>query len=94
MLILKTYDSIVEALKEVVDGTIDGAVITGFIAESYARGIYKDQIKTGSFLQENEGLRLLTSKKQKKLISIFNQTLDKLHKENKLAELKRKWHLL
>lgn len=91
--ILKSYDSIAESLKAVFDGDIDGALITSFIAENYVKNIYKDKLKIGSFLMEDEGLRLVTLKRHKKLVGLFNKALDSLQKKGKLAELRQKWHL-
>lgn len=90
--IVKIYDSIPAVLDDVLNGYLNGAVLEIVKTRSYVNNIYNDKLKIMASLTQ-EGIRLVSLKKDKETIKIFNQAFKKLQKKGKLARLQKRWGL-
>ena len=76
---IRPYDSIPQALNDVVAGAIDGAIVDVVIASSYCENIYKGQLKIVTPPLNDLGLRLLTRVHETpQLMRAFNEGLAEL----------------
>lgn len=88
------YDSIPEALEEIVTNQIDGILIDYLQASSYIRSLYREKVKIVTPPLNDLGLRLVTlSREEKELIALFNRGLDKLRDNGTYEKLLKKWEL-
>ncbi len=93
-LLLRPYDSIPQALNDVVAGVMDGAIVRLLMAESYTKDLYKGQLKIAGPPLNQAGIRLITLyQNNEKLLLFFNEGLKELKKNGKYEELLKKWNL-
>ncbi len=94
-IILRTYDSIQQALIDTTHGVIDGAVVDVLSAEAFTQDLFNDQLKISSAPLTQEGIRILALKNHTpELIRIFDRGLAKLKADGTYAKLAKKWNLL
>ncbi len=91
-IIVKIYESIPEVLDSVLNDYLNGAVLETAMARSYVNNIYSGKLKIASSLT-NEGIRLISQKKDKDALKSFNQAFKKLQKKGKIARLQKRWGL-
>ncbi len=93
-ILIRTYDSISQALNDILAGTIDGAVIPILTAESYCQDLYSGQLKIATPPLNQEGLRLITlHDAAPSLVEAFDAGLKKIKENGTYAALARKWGL-
>jgi len=92
-IIVKRYEVVADAIGDVVNGISDGVLVDHLVALSFMKNLYVDDLKIIGPLEEDEGLRLLTSKENSNLNDLISQILHKMDKTELLLQLKRKWHL-
>ena len=89
------YDSIPNALADIVNETIDGALIDILTASAYCEDIYHGQLKVATPPLNDAGLRLITLHNQDPtLITSFNKGLTQLKRSGEYDKLLSKWGLL
>jgi len=92
--LMRSYDSLPQALADVAMGVIDGALVDYLRALSYVTDLYAGQLKIVSSTLNQEGLRLVTSAKQnKQLIHLFNEAIKELKQSGEYQTLLSKWKL-
>lgn len=90
----RDYDSINEALTDVIMGSIDGALVDNIEANSYLSDIYQDKLKIKGKPLSNAGLKLITLKGQnQKVLEAFNRAIEDLQSSGELDKLKEKWKI-
>ncbi len=93
-ILIRPYDSIPQALNDVVSGAIDGAIVDVVIASSYCQNIYKGQLKIVTPPLNDLGLRLLTRVHETPpLMHAFNEGLAELKASGAYEALLKKWSL-
>ncbi len=93
-IIQRTYATAAQALLDISNGIIDGAVIDILTAEAYCLDLYKGMLKVAFPPLTPEGIRLVSLHgKSPKLIKLFDEGLKELKESGKYAELARKWNL-
>lgn len=93
-ILIRPYDSIPDALNDVLAGTLDGAVLDVIPAINYCRNIYAGKLKIATPPLNDQGLRLLTPvKTNPQMIKAFNDGLEKLKKNGTYHDLMKKWSL-
>ena len=91
------YDEIPLAVEDLINGNLDAVVCDSLIASDFvlANKKYQDLlVVTGSARTEVEEIAIAVSKGNTALLNIINESLDKLEKSGKLAELKQKYNIL
>ena len=91
------YDEIPLAVEDLINGNLDAVVCDSLIASDFvlANKKYQDLlVVTGSASTEVEEIAIAVSKGNTELLNIINDSLDKLEKSGKLAELKQKYNIL
>lgn len=92
-LTIRTYESIPDALNDVLAGVIDGALIDGLPAMSYINNLYPD-LKVVTSPLTDAGLRLITlHQESNELINLFNRALKKLKENGRYEDLAKKWNV-
>ncbi len=92
--IIRYYESIPQALNDVLLGAIDGAMVGILPASAYCRDLYKGELKVATAPLNDEGLRLVTKHKAAPdLIRAFNAGLQTLKKNGVYTHLQNKWSL-
>jgi ABC-type amino acid transport substrate-binding protein len=90
---MREYPSLAELLDALAVGQIDGAIATQVPAAAYLRDLYAGKLKMTEPLIEEDGLRFILLKGEKKgLFPILDKGIHYL-KKKKLVELQRKWNL-
>ncbi len=90
---VKEFNSLAELLEAVNLGQIDGALAGQVPVATYIKDLYAGRLKMTEPLSEEEGLRFILLKKEKKgLASLLEKGVKSL-KKKKLLELQRKWSL-
>lgn len=90
--LIRTYDSIPNALNAVVNGTLDGALIDYLAAKSYTQDLYSKQLKIVTQPLDDEGLRLIALRTSPSdLIEAFDHGLERLKKNGTYQKLIVKW---
>jgi polar amino acid transport system substrate-binding protein len=88
------YDSIPNALDEIVSDQIDGILIDYFLVSNYVRNLYYDRVSIATPPLSNAGLRLISMEGENQdLIKVFNRGLDKLRSNGVYDKLLKKWEL-
>jgi ABC-type amino acid transport substrate-binding protein len=88
------YDSIPNALDEIVSDQIDGILIDYFLVSNYVRNLYYDKVSVATPPLSNAGLRLISMEGENQdLIKVFNRGLDKLRSNGVYDKLLKKWEL-
>lgn len=90
------YDSMIVMLDDITRNRIDGALINGLNAYNLTSAYYKGRLRITTGPLTNEGLRLVThnEKKDKKLITAFNDALKEFKANGVYHKLLQKWDLL
>jgi len=92
--LIRHYDSIPQALSDIVAGVIDGALIELLTASAYIQDLYAEALKIATPPLNDDGLRLITlHNKATPLLNAFNEGLKELKSSGKYAELAQKWGL-
>lgn len=92
--LIRVYDTVPQALNDIVANVIDGAVINGLIAEGYTLDLYQKKLKVVTPPLDDEGLRLISlHNNASHLIKVFNAGLSELKKSGKYDKLTKKWSL-
>jgi ABC-type amino acid transport substrate-binding protein len=92
--LIRYYDTIPQALNDILTQTVDGAVIDVLSAVAYCNDLYQGQLKIVTPPLTDEGLRLITKHgAHPALIKGFNQGLAKLKKEGVYQKILAKWGL-
>jgi polar amino acid transport system substrate-binding protein len=93
---IKTYDNILNALADLDNGSIDGALFPALQAYVYANTFYAGRLRVATPPLTNEGLRLVTlnNAEGKKLIQAFNEGLNTLKETGEFTKLLSSWGLV
>lgn len=91
---LQFFDYVNDALEDVVKEKVAGALVPVFIATAMVNDLYHEQLKIIGSPLLDQGIRLVTMKdEQSYLLRIFNEGLEDLRANGKLAQLIEKWSL-
>ncbi len=92
--IIRYYDTIPQALNDIVHQTIDGAIIDVLSAKAYSNDLYQGQLKIATEPLNDEGLRMITKHDEADdLIKGFNKGLKKLKQNGIYDQILDKWGL-
>ena len=92
--LIRYYESIPQALNDVLLGVIDGAMVGVLSASAYCRDLYQGELKIATPPLNDEGLRLVTKHNgAPDLINKFNAGLQKIKKSGAYDKLQEKWEL-
>ncbi len=92
--LIRYYDSIPQALNDILMGVIDGAMVDVLSAASYCRDLYQGVLIIATPPLNDEGLRLVAKHNAAPdLIKGFNKGLQKLKKNGSYEKLLDKWSL-
>ena len=93
---LRSYDTVVQALAEVENGIIDGALLPALPAYIYVKSFYPTTLKVATAPLTNEGLRLvaLNNAEGKDLIDLFNKGLTVVRENGAYSSLIEQWSLI
>jgi len=84
-ILIRSFDSIPQALNAILSGTVDGAAIDYLNALGYTEDIYANQLKIATTPLNDEGVRLITLHKgAPELMNAFNEGIEKLQKDGVL----------
>ncbi|MFS8563992.1 MAG: transporter substrate-binding domain-containing protein [Rhabdochlamydiaceae bacterium] len=90
----RNYDSIPQALNDVVEGVVNGAIIDTLNAYAYCNNVYHGQLVIALSPLNQEGLRLITLHgKAPHLMKAFQRGLATLKKNGTYKSLTQKWNL-
>ncbi len=90
---VKEFSSLAELLSALDQGQIDGALAGQIPAATYLKDLYAGRMEMSEPLSEEEGLRFILLKPEKKeLFSLLSNGI-KSFKKSKLLQLERKWNL-
>lgn len=92
-ILVHLYASIPAMLNDLIEGSIDAALVPILSAQAYQQDLYKSRIEITTPPLNDEGLRLVTLKGQTALIESFNEGLTKIKKEGSYQALEKKWSL-
>lgn len=88
------YISVPTMLDDIVDGNLEGAILSIIPAYKYISDLYQNELKIASSPINDVAIRLITLKDQNQnLLDLFNSSIAQMEKNNKLKELKKKWSL-
>lgn len=90
-----SYESNVAMMEDLVKDQIDAVLINQLNAYSFTTGYYKGRLKVATNPLTPQSLKVVTyqSKKNQKLIDLFNQGLKELKESGVYDELLKKWDL-
>lgn len=93
---LVIFDNMNEAVDRVLMDRLDGIILEGLIAHTYAQGIYENQLKVVTNPLLDEGLRLVAKPGEisEYLIEKFNDGLAKVKQKGIYKQLLEKWDLI
>jgi polar amino acid transport system substrate-binding protein len=94
-ILIRNYDSIPDALNDIIAGTIQGAVVDILIASAYCNNIYHGSLKVVGPPMNDTGMRLIALEQTPPigLIKAFDDGLVKLKKNGTYHKLLEKWTL-
>lgn len=93
-ILIRSYDSVPKAFDDILNGTIDAAVVDYLVAYSYCNDLYQGKLKIVGQPLNDEGLRLVTLYgKADGLVTLFNEGLARLKGSSKYGTLAKKWGL-
>lgn len=93
-ILIRNYSSTAQALNDVSQGIIDGALVNNLIAIAYCQDLYEGKLQIVTPPLNQEGLRLVTLRgKAPELIDAFNEGLESLQRSKEYDQLLQKWHL-
>lgn len=90
-IMLKDYDSLSSLMIDLHNGFLDGAFIDVIRGSGMVNNVYSDEVEIKLSLNNN-GLRLISLKKEEEIIKLFNEGLAKLEKKGIVDKLRRKWN--
>lgn len=93
---LRLYDNILNALSDLDDRRIDGAIFPAIPAYVYTQTFYEGKLKIVTAPLTNESLRLVALKTEngQELIKLFNRGLKKIRDNNTYQQLLDRWGFL
>ena len=93
---VRLYSDILEALADLRDHKIDGAIFPAIPAYTYTRAFYKNELKIVTLPLTDRGIRLATLNHEEgeELIQKFNEGLEKLKENGTYAQLLEDWGLM
>lgn len=90
----QAYISVPLMLDDIVNGNLQGAILSVIPANKYVMDLYKNYLKIVYPPINDKAIKLVTLKNQNdELLQIFNSSLSKMKKNMKLNQLKKKWSL-
>jgi polar amino acid transport system substrate-binding protein len=94
-ILIRNYDSIPDALNDIVAGNIEGAVVDLLIATAYCANIYQGTLKVSGPPLNDNGLRLIALEQTppSNLVIAFDDGLAKMKKNGTYQKLLEKWSL-
>jgi len=94
-ILIRNYDSIPDALNDIVAGNIQGAVVDVLVATAYCDNIYNGSLKVFGSPMNDNGLRLIVLEQTppSSLVKAFEEGLMKLKKNGTYNKLLEKWSL-
>jgi ABC-type amino acid transport substrate-binding protein len=93
-ILIRNYDSVPNALNDVISGTIDGAVIDIVVAAAYCANIYHGALRIVGHPMNDQGIRLITlNRPPSDLLPIFNASLDKMQQDGTYQRLLTTWSI-
>lgn len=93
-ILIRPYDSIPKSFNDILNGTIDGAIVDILSAVAYCQDLYQGKLKIVTDPLNNEGLRLISLHDQSQdLILHFNRGMEKLKSSGAFDKLLIKWNL-
>lgn len=93
-ILIRQYASVPAALNDILNNTIDGALVDVLTAVAYCNDLYQGQLKIATPPLTDEGLRLITKHGfAQDLIKGFNKGLEKLKKNGSYEKSLAKWGL-
>ncbi|HSX26728.1 MAG TPA: transporter substrate-binding domain-containing protein [Chlamydiales bacterium] len=93
-IVIRNYDSIPELLDALSIGEIEAALLNRVPAVTYISDLYADRLKVASAPLNDAGLHLVAAKgRNPHLVSLFNKSIERLHKKKKMDALLKKWQL-
>lgn len=92
--LIRYYDSVPKALNDILNNTIDGAIIDVLSASAFCKDLYQGQLKIATPPLTDEGLRMITKHQgAPDLIKGFNRGLEKLKAKGTYEKILKKWGL-
>lgn len=90
---VRIYDDILDALADLREKRIDGAIFPALIAYTYTEAFYDQELKIATSPLTDEGIRLATlnDKKGQAFIKAFNEGLKKLKENGTYREILERW---
>lgn len=93
-ILIRNYASTAQAMNDVSQGIIDGALVNNLIAIAYCQDLYQGKLRIATPPLNQEGLRLVTLRgKAPELIDAFNEGLESLQQSKEYSRLLQKWRL-
>lgn len=93
-IIQRTYENSPQALLDISNQIIEGAIIDVLTAKAYCVDLYQGRLKVALPPLTKEGLRLVTlHNKSPRLIQLFNEGLKELKESGRYDLLARRWNL-
>ena len=93
-IILRPYESVPDALTDLVDLVVDGAAIEILIAQSFVRDLFQERLKLASSALTDQGLRMMAlADACPELIKAFDKGLMSMIKDGSYDKLLMKWGL-
>ncbi|MBN4066501.1 transporter substrate-binding domain-containing protein [Simkania negevensis] len=91
-ILINLYSTITDALAQVANGKVDGALIPALTAYDYCNNIYHGVLKVATPPLSQQGIRLFALKDQnKQLIDSFDNAIRSLQKKGTFDTLMAKW---
>jgi len=93
-IIVRKYATVSEVLDAVVNGSVEAALIDRLVASGFVRDLYTGKLKIVSDPLTDAGLHLVCLKEQeKRLMDLFNKSIQQFNKKKRLQALQAKWQL-
>jgi len=87
------YQDILQALKNVSEGTYTGAILSLLIANKYLKTTFFQNLKIASNPLTNDKIAFIALRKRKKLVASFTAALQQLDQKGQLCAILKKWNL-
>lgn len=90
---VRIYDDILDALSDLREKRIDGAIFPALMAYTYTEAFYNQELKVATSPLTTEGIRLATlnNEKGRSFIEQFNEGLKKLKENGTYYEMLERW---
>jgi ABC-type amino acid transport substrate-binding protein len=94
-IIMRTFDTPIDALSALANQEIQGLIIDRLTAVSFLRGNFAAKVKIVGAPLSNSGIHLVSLKEGSSQadVKLFNKTLERMIKKKKLQKLQQKWQL-